>query len=271
LYFAPDSASSSWPAGIGNFATPTNAELKKLLGGLSLTGPVLNIRAAAGGSARQVISAGTAGAADLYFETADGTATARAFNLRKVGDTFSFNRLNEATGSIDQANIIAFDLYGNVGIGTATFEPNAFNGGHLLIKNNGGHPSTAVADTIQIYSADRVAGEAGMTIRVETNAVLHLGKISHYPQGAAVASVAAITATGNSFIVTGTADITSVDTTGITAGTMLVLTFSGIAATNGVVDGGNLKLSANLLYTPDDTLTLWFDGTNWREISRSVN
>jgi hypothetical protein len=51
-------------------------------------------------------------------------------------------------------------------------------------------------------------------------------------------------------------------------GTTVTLLF---ASTPKVVDGENLKLSANLEATADDTLTLVCDGTNWFEIARSVN
>lgn len=36
-------------------------------------------------------------------------------------------------------------------------------------------------------------------------------------------------------------------------------------------DGGNLKLSGNFVCTADDVLVVWFTGTNWYEVSRSVN
>lgn len=37
------------------------------------------------------------------------------------------------------------------------------------------------------------------------------------------------------------------------------------------VDGGNLKLAGNLVCTADDMLVLKFNGTNWYELSRSIN
>lgn len=90
--------------------------------------------------------------------------------------------------------------------------------------------------------------------------------------GANIASAATITlGSGNSFTITGTADITSITATTEDTGRVVWLLFTGTAATNGVVDGSNLKLSANLLYTPDDTLSLLCDGTNWYEVGRSVN
>jgi hypothetical protein len=69
--------------------------------------------------------------------------------------------------------------------------------------------------------------------------------------------------------VTGTADITSISA--MRAGTRLVLIFTGTAAVNGVVDGGNLKLVAAFAYTPDDALELISDGVNWYELGRNAN
>lgn len=69
--------------------------------------------------------------------------------------------------------------------------------------------------------------------------------------------------------VSGTADITSINVS--YTGHRITLIFTGTAATNGLVDGSNLKLAGNLAYTPDDTITLVCDGTNWHETGRAVN
>ena len=38
-----------------------------------------------------------------------------------------------------------------------------------------------------------------------------------------------------------------------------------------MTDGSNLKLAGNFVTTADDVITLVCDGTNWFEMSRSVN
>ena len=38
-----------------------------------------------------------------------------------------------------------------------------------------------------------------------------------------------------------------------------------------LTDGSNLKIAGNFVGTADDTITLICDGTNWFEVSRSVN
>lgn len=88
----------------------------------------------------------------------------------------------------------------------------------------------------------------------------------HY--GSAVASTSTITATGNLFHVTGTTNITSVDGTGITAGSKITIIFDGILT---FTDGSNLKLATSFVTTADATITLVYDGSNWYEVSRSTN
>lgn len=84
--------------------------------------------------------------------------------------------------------------------------------------------------------------------------------------GSIVASAATITPTGNTFHVSGTTNIDNV--TIMAAGTIITAIFDGVLT---VGDAGNLKLSAPLVTTADDTLTLMSDGTNWFEVARSAN
>jgi hypothetical protein len=107
-------------------------------------------------------------------------------------------------------------------------------------------------------------GAASPTTRVRIQAN---GLTSLY-SGAAVASAATITPTGNSFHVTGTTNITSVSGTGVTAGTTITIIFDGALT---FTDGSNLKLAGNFVTTADDTITLVYDGTNWYETARAVN
>jgi hypothetical protein len=87
-------------------------------------------------------------------------------------------------------------------------------------------------------------------------------------KGAAVASAAAIVPTGSCFHVTGTTTITSITATNVPAGAILTIIFDGALT---FTDGSNLKLAGNFVTTADDTITLRYDGTNFYEMSRSVN
>jgi parallel beta-helix repeat protein len=86
---------------------------------------------------------------------------------------------------------------------------------------------------------------------------------------ATVASAATVTL-GESdvtrVVISGTTTITSI--TASWPGRMVVLQFADVLT---VTDGSNLVLAGNFVTSLDDTLTLYCDGTNWREMARSVN
>jgi len=71
----------------------------------------------------------------------------------------------------------------------------------------------------------------------------------------------------SSYSVTGTTNITSITATG-NSGRIVTLIFAQVLT---VTDGSNLKLAGNFTTSGDDAITLICDGTNWYEISRSVN
>jgi len=66
---------------------------------------------------------------------------------------------------------------------------------------------------------------------------------------------------------TGPTTITMFDDGG--EGQIITVVFTDAVTT--LTDGGNLKLAGAFTSTADDTMQLVFDGTNWFELSRSVN
>jgi len=88
-----------------------------------------------------------------------------------------------------------------------------------------------------------------------------------------VASAATITlGTFNNFVITGTADIDSIDTDGaIPNWCIAYIQFTGSSAFFGVVDGKNLKIAGNFAYTADDILVIQRRGDLFYEMSRSAN
>jgi hypothetical protein len=86
--------------------------------------------------------------------------------------------------------------------------------------------------------------------------------------GASVASASAITPTGNTFHVTGTITITSITATNVKVGSVITIIFDGSLT---FTDGNNLKLAGNFTTSADATITLRYDGTNFYEMSRSIN
>lgn len=104
-----------------------------------------------------------------------------------------------------------------------------------------------------------------------------------YPTGlvngasASVAAAATLTLTTNLTLVTGNTNIDFITTTGILAGTVIVLNFSGTPTVNhntGAVPGGTAAIflagAANFAATANDTLTLVYNGTVWAEVARTV-
>jgi hypothetical protein len=97
----------------------------------------------------------------------------------------------------------------------------------------------------------------------------NLGTIITDVTAPSVASAATLTLPRGADVVsvTGTTGITSIVATG-NARRTATLIFAGALT---VTDGSNLKLAGNFTTTADDVLTLYCDGTNWFEVSRSVN
>lgn len=87
-------------------------------------------------------------------------------------------------------------------------------------------------------------------------------------RGSAVASATAIIPVGPTFHVTGTTSITSITGTGLPPGSVITLIFDDVLT---FTDGSNLVLAGNFVTTAGDSITLRWDGTNFYEMSRSVN
>jgi hypothetical protein len=87
--------------------------------------------------------------------------------------------------------------------------------------------------------------------------------------GDGIASATTITLPegGEFFDITGTTTITTI--TASRRGRIVTLKFSGILTMDNAA--ANLVLAGDFVTTSSDTLTLVCDGTNWIELSRSVN
>jgi len=92
----------------------------------------------------------------------------------------------------------------------------------------------------------------------------------------AVTDGAVITPTGTYQPLTSAGSVTATLTTSsdfVTAGDVLVLinANSTVTSTVNIVDSGTAMLTAAAALGQYDSLTLWFDGTNWIELSRANN
>jgi len=162
---------------------------------------------------------------------------------------------NIAIGDSSLVNITSSATTYNTVIGIASGNGITSGSGNTILGSNISIGN--VSNNIAIASGDGV-----VKIRTTSDGVTSLY------HGTNVASASTITATGNSFHVTGTTGITSISGSVLTAGATITLIFDGALT---VTDGSNLILAGNLTTTTGTTLTLKFDGTNFYELSRSIN
>ncbi|MEI7741506.1 MAG: hypothetical protein WCJ29_03295 [bacterium] len=199
----------------------------------------------------KTIHIGDAGATSKLI-TLGSTASASALTLQAGSGNMALNSLGTLT--LDAAGVLELNSSGGaISIGNDAVAQNINIG-------------TAAARTITIGST-----AATLLLNAGASNISLTGSLVQQ-NGTPVASTASMTlGSGNVFVISGTADITSITTSAPEAGKTVTLIFSGTFGVAGVVDGGNLKLASTLAYTPDDTLTLVSDGTNWYEVARSVN
>ena len=111
---------------------------------------------------------------------------------------------------------------------------------------------------------------------------LSLGRRFEPNKGADIASATTITLgnDGNFFDITGTTIIDFITTTSWRSGSVIILQFdASVTVRDRTISGAPgagaadiaLAGAANFSATADDTLTIVFDGTDWRELARSVN
>lgn len=199
--------------------------------------------------------------------TLSGTAAAPVWTA--TGWTVRFGAGNSGTPSISFAGDTNSGFWSSanddIGISTGGSHVASINGTAIRMISSGqvgftsGAPTASIDSSIRRLSAGVITQTAGTATSIGTM----LGG------GGAVASADPLPAfTGNVFHVTGTTNFTNFTTTNFVTGACATLIFDGILT---MTDGGNMKLSANFTTSPDDTLTVCFDGSNWYEVARSVN
>jgi hypothetical protein len=186
--------------------------------------------------------------------------------------------LNVANGAVSDVQIMGNLCQSNAGDGIRISPTaGAFAMTNVAVKNNmcvqngtyGVYVDTAaVASSFviahNVYRANTTADE--LLERAANNVYGPLEKLRN--SGFTAASPLNIPGDGV-YTITGTANITSI--TACPAGTIITLIFTDTNVSTGVTDGSNLKIAGNFVYTPDDTIQLVCDGTNWYELGRSTN
>ena len=239
--------------GLGGDAILTGGAGGATVGGTSGAGGKATVQAGNGGSTGGGV--GTAGAG------------ANAELLAGNGGVTAAGTLDGAGGAI---TITAGNAGGAVG--------NPVGGNVTITSGNGG--GTGANGTVAIDTGTGGTGTSTINIGATNATAVNLARngepatisgILNLSNNSSVTG-ASITCNRSVHILTDAAiAVDTISAAGHTAGDWLVLLASG--ATPTINDGtGNIRLVANFVFTGDnDTLTLIFDGTNWLEISRSIN
>lgn len=146
----------------------------------------------------------------------------------------------------------------------------------------------ALAGTVTVVAGKQIntntigetTGAAGVTIDgvnlKDNNVALAAGKVTRTLTASTLGvGATAIAVTGEAMVITGDGGANTVATiTGGATGQLLILTFVDALVTITDTDAhtaNTVDLSAAFVSADDKTLTLFFDGTSWYELARSVN
>ena len=269
-------------------ATPSTGSALSCAGGAGGAGSGTNISGGAGGAA--TYTAGVGGVATgtgtggvggtTNVTSANGGASAGASGTAGAGGAITIvagngGATNGGTGAAGGAvNINGGDATGgatdgavNVGTG-ATTSAVGIGATGITTTNNGALTCT---QTLTANGNSTIGDAEADTATV--NAITDFVSIARETTGANVASGTAITLgnDGNLFTVTGTTTVTT--TVAKPAGTRVCIIFSGtLTFTDDDTPGADkMRLAGNFSTTANDTICMVSDGTNWFEISRSVN
>ena len=189
-------------------------------------------------------------------------------------------------------------------IGTSWYEVGASGGGKFpdttfavqddgditkqLLISLGGATSTFDTTLVFIHTADRsitfpdatttLAGLGVAQTFTLTNTfaeLIHTGR-HQYDKGADIASASGLTlgTDGNVFDITGTTTINTITPTNWQAGSVIILQFDGILTVTHNSGGTNdilLAGATNFVTSAGNTLTLFFNGTDWIETARNAS
>lgn len=205
--------------------------------------------------------------------TCGAAGTACAFSAPSTTGPAAFTSATAASGGTDIG--FTFDVTGNMGSTDLAFRIRDNATTNLLTVDGGGSINFSVGTAnLNLGSSGDVTWNSDTGLIRTSAAVVGVTNGSTTTHGllgggAAIASAATLPAfTGNIQHVTGTTNIDNLTSTGLGTGFCTTMIFDGILT---VADGGNMKLTAAMVTTGDDTLTVCWDGTSFFEIARSVN
>ena len=157
---------------------------------------------------------------------------------------------------------------------TSTEHVNIATGKKFKINNVDTLTATALGTNVVGSSLTSVGTLTGLTLTgaLSGTDVALSGRLKT-DKGADVASATAMTlgADGNAFDITGTTTIVTIPSTNWAAGNLIHLQFDGVLTVthSSATDSILLGDQANMTTAAGDVLSLFFNGTNWVEVSRS--
>ncbi len=153
-------------------------------------------------------------------------------------------------------------------VGNAVFRLKASSAGDAFLTvestNNSWQINTSGNNVVLQDST--FAGQLGLTVAGDLTII---GGFIGGNSSSVASATATVLGNGNLFHITGTTTVTSVTTCdAANNGREVALIFDNILT---FTDGSNLKIAGDFVTTADDSIKMVCDGTNWYEISRSVN
>lgn len=228
------------------------------------------------------------GAAGTDFGTDGSLTTAQTVTVSAGGLTVTAGGISIASGALDADGAVTLnstvDIDGNIssGTGAITITDNVLVDGaadaeQLIVQGNGTQTNNIFVveqsdgtDVGTISNAGLLTLGGGVTVS-NGNAQVNDFIIADAASAIDATGDAVITPTGTYQQLTASGSTTpTVTTSGITAGTILVL-INTAAQDILIQDSGTMMLTGDLTLNQYDSLMLWFDGTNWIEISTSNN
>lgn len=203
-----------------------------------------------------------------HFHVAQSTSTAVQMIVVDGGQF-----LNCGSGTVASAyyNVYCDDTRTRLSLNGCQFQNLAANAAIVNVKVL--NASQLALNDLHVYDTNKKAFEIGtIATAFTTRGILSRSTVaSTWPASTlfSVASAGTITlyeSDTDYYEVSGTTNITSVSASW--PGRRVTLKFAGILT---FTDGSNLKLAGDFVTSADDTITLVCNGTNWYEVSRSVN
>ena len=197
-------------------------------------------------------------------------ASTDEFNIGGTAAETITNIVAMIAAGTEAANVKAWDGAGD----TVVFEWKTAGVNSIIFTES---MSNCTVDGGGTLGGTHLGVAASTPLAVDENGLVTPGAMIAGIQGTDIASAndATLTATGNYFDVTGTTQTNTLSIpTGCTAGTVIILQFDGSVTVKHATAGAGAQFqlagAGDFAATAGDTLQLVYDGTYWREISRTA-